>query len=61
LFLATILVVVVALVLPFTPLGTILGFSSIPVSFVALIIGIVVLYILGAELAKKVFYHWVRA
>jgi Mg2+-importing ATPase len=61
LFLATILVVVFALLLPFTPLNQFLGFTSIPPLFIALIIGIVILYILSAELAKRAFYHFVKA
>jgi P-type Mg2+ transporter len=60
LFLATISVVVVTLVFPFTPLAPILGFSGLPFSFIAIIIAIVIVYILSAELAKRIFYHLVR-
>ena len=57
LFMATLLVVVVTLILPFTPLGKIFGFSPLPISFL-LLIGIIVMgYIISAEMAKTIFYR----
>ena len=53
---ATLLVVVVTLILPFTPLGEIFGFSPLPISFLLLIGIIVVGYIISAEMAKTIFY-----
>jgi len=60
LLMATLFVVVVALILPFTPLGEILGFSPLPISFLLLIAIIVVSYIVTAEMVKTVFYKKVR-
>jgi len=60
LLMATLLTVVVTVALPYTPLRGILGFERLPLSFLLLIAIIVVLYILSAELVKKVFYKRVR-
>jgi Mg2+-importing ATPase len=60
LFMATLSIVVVTLILPFTPLAEIFGFSPLPISFL-LFIGIIVLfYIITAEMAKTVFYKKVK-
>ena len=60
LFMATLLVVVVTLILPFTPLGRIFGFTPLPISFL-LLIGIIVMgYIVSAEMAKTIFYKTVK-
>jgi P-type Mg2+ transporter len=53
-------VVVVTLILPFTPLGEIFGFNRLPISFL-LLIGIFIMgYIIAAEMAKTVFYKKVK-
>ena len=57
---ATLLTVVVTVVLPFTPLGGIFGFSPLPISFLVLIAIIVVLYIVAAEIVKAAFYKKVK-
>ena len=60
LFTATLLVVLVTLFLPFTPLGPGLGFSRLPTAF-SLLIGIIILaYIVAAEMAKRMFYRRVK-
>ena len=60
LFMATLLVVLVTLILPFTPLGPVLGFSHLPIAF-SLLIGIIIMaYIVAAEMAKRVFYRRVK-
>jgi Mg2+-importing ATPase len=57
---ATLLVVLVTVVFPFTPLGRVFGFGQLPLTF-ALLIGMVILaYIVTAEVAKRVFYRNVR-
>lgn len=56
----TILVWVVVLALPYTPVGEMLGFTRLPVSFYPLLAGILLLYIVSAELTKKLFYRWVK-
>jgi len=60
LLMATLSTIVVTVVLPFTPLGAIFGFSRLPVSFLLFIAAVVVLYIVSAEWAKRVFYQKVR-
>jgi Mg2+-importing ATPase len=57
---ATMVVVAATLILPFTPLGGLFGFSSLPVSYILLIGIIVLLYIVAAELAKRIFYKRVK-
>jgi len=54
---ATILIVLVTLILPLTPIGEIFGFVFLPMSFLLMMGIIVVLYILMAELVKKLFYQ----
>jgi Mg2+-importing ATPase len=61
LFTATMLIVGATLVLPFTALGKLFGFSPLPLSFLAAMAIIVVLYILAAEAAKRVFYSSVKS
>ena len=56
LFIATIAVVIATLILPFTPVGKIFDFVSLPMSFIMILGIIMALYILTAELAKKIFY-----
>ena len=55
---ATVAVLAVTLALPFTPLGPFLGFEPIPVSFVAMLAAIMVVYILSAEVTKHIFYRY---
>jgi Mg2+-importing ATPase len=55
--LATVLVVIVTVALPYTPLAGVLGFASIPVTFLAALAAILVLYVVGAELVKWRFYR----
>jgi len=57
LMLATLGVVVATLVLPFLPVAPLLGMTPLPLSFLALLGLIVVMYIASAELAKRVFYR----
>jgi len=57
LMLATLGVVVAALVLPFLPVAPLLGMTPLPLLFLALLGLIVMMYIASAELAKRVFYR----
>jgi len=60
LFVATLSTVVLTLILPFTPLGMIFGFSPLPISLL-LLAGIIVMgYIISAEMAKPISYRKVR-
>jgi P-type Mg2+ transporter len=60
LLIATLSILAVTLILPFTPLAGIFGFSSLPVNFLLLIVLVVLCYILTAEIIKKVFYKRVK-
>jgi Mg2+-importing ATPase len=60
LLLATLSIVVITVIVPFTPLAAILGFSPLPVVFLVFIGIIVLLYVVAAELVKRVFYKTVR-
>jgi Mg2+-importing ATPase len=57
---ATFLVLIVTVILPFTLLGEIFGFTQLAISFHFVLAGIVMLYIVTAEIAKAFFYQKVR-
>jgi Mg2+-importing ATPase len=57
LWLATLAVVLGTLVLPYTELGRLFGFTEMPLKFILVLVGILFLYIVTAEVAKKVFYR----
>jgi Mg2+-importing ATPase len=54
---ATAVVVISAIGLPFTPLGRLFGFEVLPAEFLLCLAAILVLYILSAETAKRWFYR----
>ncbi len=56
LLLATLLVVVVTMFLPISPLAGLLEFQALSISFLLMLGAILILYIISAELLKKVFY-----
>jgi P-type Mg2+ transporter len=60
LLLATLSVVAITLILPYTPFAGLFGFSALPLSFLLCIGLIIVLYILSEEIVKKVFYNKVK-
>jgi len=60
LFGMTILVAVVVIAIPYTPLGHLMGFRPFPAYFYPILLGIMVLYISSAELAKRLFYRWTK-
>ena len=60
LLIATLSIFAVTLILPFTPLARIFGFSPLPIHFILLIGLIVLCYIITAEIVKKVFYKRVK-
>jgi Mg2+-importing ATPase len=53
-------VVVVTLILPFSPLGRIFGFNPLRMSFLLFIGAIVMGYIVSAEIVKTIFYKTVK-
>jgi Mg2+-importing ATPase len=60
LLVSTLILTLVALLIPFLPGAAILGFSPLPASLVLLVIGIALFYVLLAELMKRWFYRGVR-
>ena len=60
LLVATLMIVGVTLIFPYTPFGKTFGFSPLPISFLLFMGVIVILYIIAAEIAKRVFYKKAR-
>jgi len=60
LLIATISVIIITLILPFTPVGTVFGFSPLNLTTYLLLLLIVVIYIFTAEIAKTIFYKKVK-
>ncbi len=58
---ASLAVVVVAVALPFTAIGTYFGFVPPPASFYAVLAAMVLAYLCVVELAKQGFYRWVSS
>ncbi|MFS6827977.1 cation transporting ATPase C-terminal domain-containing protein [Cyanobium sp. ATX-6F1] len=57
LMLATLVVVLLTLLLPYSPLAAPFGFVPLPASFLALLALILLAYVLAAEAAKGWFYR----
>ena len=55
--LATIAVIAVTFLTPYLPFAHFLGFSPLPAKFYAAVLTIVLLYVISAELTKRLFYH----
>ena len=60
LLIATLSIAVITLVLPFTPLGNVFGFSPLNLSTYLYLMLIVALYIIAAEITKNIFYKKVK-
>ena len=60
LILATLSIVVITMMLPFTPLGTIFGFHSLSLATYLLLLMIVGCYIIVAEYTKTIFFKRVK-
>jgi Mg2+-importing ATPase len=60
LLIATLSICAVTLILPFTPLAGIFGFSPLPIPFLLLIGLTIICYIFTAEIVKKIFYKRVK-
>lgn len=58
---ATLLVVGVTLVLPFSPLGSLFQFRPLPIPFFIALAATVVLYIISAEIVKRFFYKSIKS
>jgi Mg2+-importing ATPase len=57
LFASTILIVLIACVLPFTVIGSLFGFVQLPVSFYAVLAGLVIGYLILVEMVKYWFFR----
>jgi Mg2+-importing ATPase len=55
--LATLVIIAVTMLLPYTPLAPLFQFARLPLSFILMLGGIVILYVAGAEVVKKFFYR----
>lgn len=53
-------IILLTCLLPYTPLSKIFGFTPLPPLFIAFIAGIVLLYTVAVEIAKKIFYRRAR-
>jgi Mg2+-importing ATPase len=60
LLIAALIVAGVTVVLPYSPLSGLLGFTPLPISLLLVLGGITVLYIATSEMTKKIFYKRVR-
>jgi Mg2+-importing ATPase len=60
LFIATLLIVGLTLILPFTPLGEVFGFIPLPFSFILFVGSLVGLFMVAAEITKGIFYRKVK-
>ncbi len=58
---ATLTIVGVILLLPYTRLAGLIGFQPLSIEFLWVLAAIIGLYILSAEAVKRVFYHYVRS
>ena len=61
LLLTTLVVVAATFVAPYTPIAGILGFEPLPGLFLLAVVGIVAVYAVAAEVAKRIFYRNVEA
>ena len=60
LLLSTLIIAGITLVLPYLPVAVAFGFRPVPASFFPALGAILVLYILSAEMAKRIFYRRVK-
>ena len=54
-YFSSILLSIIAIIFPFTPLGQMIGLVAIPLQYLTVIIGVPILYCLVAMIAKKVY------
>jgi Mg2+-importing ATPase len=60
LLITTLVIVGATVILPFTLLGPLFGFGSIPFPVVIVMVGIVVLYLVTGEVVKRIFYKHIK-
>ncbi|MGZ4980729.1 MAG: hypothetical protein ACXWE4_05470, partial [Methylobacter sp.] len=57
---ATLTIVAVTVALPYTPIAHLIGFEPLPLHLLGLLGVIVMLYISTAEIAKHIFYRFIK-
>jgi Mg2+-importing ATPase len=57
---ATFSIAFITLILPFTPFGNVFGFSPLTLTTYLLLLAIVIVYIVSAEITKRIFYKKVK-
>jgi P-type Mg2+ transporter len=57
---ATLATIGATIIIPWTPLATLLGFQPLPLSFVLVVGAIIATYVVTADLVKKIFYRHVK-
>ena len=60
LLISTIIVVLLTLILPFSPLTSLFGFSSIPLIFLFILFSIILVYMGSTELGKRIVYSHIK-
>ena len=57
---ATMVVIAITFLIPYTALGELFGFSSLPISFLVMLMGIIAMYVISAEIVRTLFYRKVK-
>ena len=57
LIIATLLIALVVLALPYLPISSLFGFQPVPAKFILALIIILAMYIVTAEVGKEIFYR----
>ena len=60
LLLSTFSIATITIFLPYSPIGSLMGLVPLPARFFLWMGGILVMYIVTAELAKRLFYRYVK-
>ncbi len=60
LVIATLTIVAFTLASPYLPFATLIGFQPLPLNVLALLGGVVIFYIVTAEMVKRIFYRFVK-
>jgi Mg2+-importing ATPase len=53
-------VIGITVALPYTPLGPVFGLPALPASYLAALGAVVLVYVVVADFAKRIFYRSVR-
>ena len=60
LLIATLSIALLTIILPFTPIGNVFGFSPLSFTTYLFLLLIVILYVIAAEITKSIFYKKVK-